>query len=99
MKTIFFSYAIAFAAVAAPPAGHGMPKAPLRPLPDKVTADIVVHPGVVTQAVSPFFVGTNLTQYEPDKTQIGVAATLQRVRGLGIKTVRFPNGCFADRYN
>ena len=99
MKAVIFCYAMALAASTALSLGQEMPKATLRPMPDDVAADIVVHPGVVTHAVSPVFVGTNLTQNQPDKKQITLAATLHSVRGLGMKTVRFPNGCLADRYN
>ena len=99
MKAVLIVLLVPVAAVAAPPGGHGLPQAALRPLPEKVVAEIVVHPEVVTRPVSPVFLGTNLTQYEPDKTQIGVAVTLRRVRDMGVKTVRFPNGCFADKYN
>ena len=80
-------------------AAHDTPKQALRPLPDDVTAQITVYPEIVQQAVSPQFIGTNLTQNEPDKKQITIPATRNRVRGMGIRTVRFPNGCLADRYN
>ena len=80
-------------------AAHDMPKQALRPLPDDVTAQITVYPETVQQAVSPQFIGTNLTQNQPDKKQISVPAVRNRIRGMNIRTVRFPNGCLADRYN
>ncbi|HSW44890.1 MAG TPA: hypothetical protein VLM89_04910 [Phycisphaerae bacterium] len=80
-------------------AAREMPKHALRPLPDSVTANVVVHPDDVMHQVSPQFLGTNLTQYGADRKQIAVPASRQRVRGLGTSTVRFPNGCLADRYN
>jgi alpha-L-arabinofuranosidase len=86
-------------AASAAAAAHELPKQALGPLPDAVTAQVIIYPEVVRHPVSPVFIGTNLTQYKADKQQIAVAATRQRVRGLGIRSVRFPNGCFADRYN
>ncbi len=99
MKTLLLVHLAASAALAAPPGRHELPQVALRPLPDNVVADIAVHADLVIGTVSPVFLGTNLTQHAPDKDQIGVATTLQRVRDMGVKTVRFPNGCLADRYN
>ncbi len=79
--------------------GADLPTEPCPPLPREVTAEIHIHAGATIRPVSPWFIGTNLTHRPPDMTQIGEIATQERIRGLGIKTVRFPNGCLADLYD
>ncbi len=99
MTAFMIVHALLWAVASTAPTDAETPAGVLRALPDKVAARIVVRADVVTHAVSPFFVGTNLTQHEPDRTRIGLAETVKSVRGMGIRSVRFPNGCLADRYN
>lgn len=68
-------------------------------LPEHVAVAVNVYPDEIVRPISPQFIGTNLTQYKTDRAQVKVPATLERVRGLGVRTIRFPNGCFADLYN
>lgn len=80
-------------------AGPPLPSKACRALPEKITATVNVYPQAAVRSIPHEFLGTNLTQYETDKRQIKNPETLARVKALGVKTVRFPNGCFADLYN
>jgi len=79
--------------------GQESPRQAWPPLPEQVTAEIDIYPQETIHEVSPQLVGTNLTQSAVDRAQAVNPATLARVKEMGIKTVRFPNGCLADRYN
>lgn len=69
------------------------------PLPDKPAAQISIWPELVERPVSPVFVGNNLNPGGPRSKLIADPQVQQRVREAGYKTIRFPNGCVADRYN
>jgi alpha-L-arabinofuranosidase len=79
------------------------PAPPLRPLPDPVTATVTVRPEVVERPVSPQLVGVNLHPHAKrliDESNPKRRATIvRRVIAMGLATIRFPNGCVADRYN
>lgn len=79
--------------------GQSLPEQAWPPLPEQVTAEIDIYPQIALHEVSPQLVGTNLTQSANDRKQATEPATLARIREMGIKTVRFPNGCLADLYN
>ena len=82
------------------PAARPASRPATRPaLPEQVVATIRIAPGEVLHPVSPVFVGSNLNPGGPRDKLITDPAVLARIRGLGLKTMRFPNGCVADLYN
>ncbi|MBI4579047.1 MAG: hypothetical protein HY718_05050, partial [Planctomycetes bacterium] len=68
-------------------------------LPADVTARIRISPDAVERQVSPTFVGINLHPGPPRPKLLGDPDVQNRVKSMGIKTIRFPNGCVADVYN
>jgi alpha-L-arabinofuranosidase len=68
-------------------------------LPAEPAARIRVQPDSVERSVSPTMVGINLNPGAPRATLIADPVVLRRVKTLGLRTVRFPNGCVADQYN
>lgn len=67
--------------------------------PDNHSVRIRIWPETVIRHVSPTFIGINLHPGTPRPSLIADSTIQQRVRGMGMKTIRFPNGCEADRYN
>jgi len=76
-----------------------LPREPLRALPDPVPARIRVHLGEAVRPVSPVFIGNNLNPGRPREKLLGDQAVQRRVRHMGVRSLRFPNGCVADLYN
>jgi alpha-L-arabinofuranosidase len=72
---------------------------PFPELPERVEARVEIHTDDVLRDISPYFLGTNLTHLATDKALIGKPEIIERVRSLGLRSVRFPNGCLADLYN
>lgn len=80
-------------------AGPALPTEPLRALPDPLVAKVRVHPDEVVRPVSPVFIGNNLHPGSPREKLITDEAVQRRVRRMGVKSLRFPNGCVADLYD
>ncbi len=68
-------------------------------LPDEPMAKIRISPDAVERPVSPMLVGINLNPGAPRPKLIADPVIRRRVKSMGFKTIRFPNGCVADQYN
>lgn len=65
---------------------------------DLVSATVKVDVSKVEQRVDPYFMGMGL--HPGERSSIQLAGNVEKVRDvLGLKSIRFPNGCEADGYN
>jgi alpha-L-arabinofuranosidase len=67
------------------------------PITAKSQATVKIDPTVVVRPLDERLFGTNVTT--GDRARMAKPEFVSRVRSMGIKSCRFPNGCEADRYN
>lgn len=69
------------------------------PLPSRPHAQVEVYPAITEATLSPGLFGINLAYHTVRANLIAQPETIPSVTAMQIESVRFPNGCFADRYD